>query len=203
MGRSMSRTAVNRTLLALVGLVLLAGGGLLLVGGLDLNRRWHLGLPHDWTVTDPHHPLLDAADRTRWRGDSWWWPVLFAVLGLVAVFALWWLLSQLRRGKVRRLTLPAAADLQVRLHGDALARAVAEESREIPGVTRTRVRLLGPPRRPSFRVALTLAPGAAPGPVLQQLSDGPLAHARTSTGLAELRAVARVRVDPGPADRVL
>jgi hypothetical protein len=198
----MSRTAVNRILLALVGLVLLAGGALLLVGGLNLNRRWHLGLPHDWTVTDPHHALLDAADRTRWRGDSWWWPVLFAVLAVVAVLALWWLLAQLRRGATDRVTVPDTADVPVRLRGDTLAAAIEDEAEQIPGVSRARVRVLGRPRRPRARIALLLAPGAAPGPVLRALSDGPLAHARGSTGLAALPADARIRVDPGAVDRV-
>ncbi|MFC1413644.1 alkaline shock response membrane anchor protein AmaP [Streptacidiphilus sp. N1-12] len=198
----MSRTAVNRTLLGLVGLVLLAGGALLLAGGLDLNRRWHLGLPADWTVLQPHHAVLDAADRTRWRADSWWWPVLFAALGVVAVLALWWLLAQLRRGATGQVTVPDTADVPVRLRGDALARAVADDAEQIPGVARVRVRLLGRPKRPRARIALLLEPGAAPGPVLRALSDGPLARARESTGLARLPAEARVRVAPGPVERV-
>ena len=199
----MSRTAVNRTLLALIGLVLLAGGALVLAGGLDLKQRWHLGLPADWTVTDPHHALLDAADRTRWRGDSWWWPVLFAALGVVAALGLWWLLAQLYRGLTRQVTVPETdGGPPVRLRGDTLAAAVAEQAEQIPGVDRARVRLVGHPRRARARVALLLDPGAAPGPVLGALADGPLADARRSTGLAELPADVRIRVEPGAVDRV-
>ncbi|MHA6763540.1 Asp23/Gls24 family envelope stress response protein [Streptacidiphilus sp. PAMC 29251] len=198
----MSRTAVNRTLLALVGLVLLAGGLLLLAGGLDLNQRWHLGLPDGWTVLQPHHAVLDAKDRTRWRADSWWWPVLFAALGVVAALGLWWLLAQLRRGRTDQVTVPDTADVPVRLRGDTLARAIAAEAEQIPGVARVRVRLLGRPKRPSVRIALQLTPGAAPDPVLRALSDGPLANARVSTGLTALPAEARIRVEPGPVDRV-
>ncbi|MFC1419719.1 alkaline shock response membrane anchor protein AmaP [Streptacidiphilus cavernicola] len=200
----MSRTAVNRTLLALVGLVLLAGGALLLAGGLDLNHRWHLGLPADWTVTDPHHPVLDAADRTRWRGDSWWWPVLFAALGVVAALGLWWLLAQLRRGLTHQVTVPDAdtGGTPVRLRGDALAAAVTDGAEQIPGVARARVRLVGRAHRPHARIALLLEPGAAPAPVLRALSEGPLDDARRSSGLTALRADARLRVDPGEVDRV-
>ncbi len=198
----MSRTAVNRTLLALVGLVLLAGGALLLAGGLNLNQRWHLGLPSDWTVTDPHHAVLDAADRTRWRGDSWWWPVLFAALGVAAALGLWWLLAQLHRGLTDRVTIPDTDGVPVRLRGDTLAKAVTAGAEQIPGVARARVRLVGPRRKPRARVALLLTPGAAPEPVLRALSDGPLADARSSTGLTALPADARLRVDPGSVDRV-
>jgi hypothetical protein len=198
----MSRTAVNRTLLALVGLVLLLGGALLLVGGLDLNHRWQLGLPAGWTVTQPHHAVLDAADRTRWRADSWWWPVLFAALGVTAALALWWLLTQLHRDTTELVTVPDTADVPVRLRGDALARAVADEAERIPGVARARVRLLGRSRKPVARIALLLTPGTAPGPVLRALGEGPLANARAATGLPELPAEARLRVEPGAVPRV-
>ncbi|MFC1407106.1 MULTISPECIES: hypothetical protein [Streptacidiphilus] len=197
----MSRTAVNRTLLALVGLVLLAGGLLLLAGGLDLNHRWHLGLPSDWTVTDPHHAVLDPADRVRWRGDGWWWPSVFAALGVVALLSLWWLLAQLRTGTADRVAVPAAADVPVRLRGGALAQAVADGAEQIPGVSRARVRILGRARRPRARITLTLAPGAAPGPVLHELAAGPLGDARRTTGVS-LPAEARVRVESGSVPRV-
>ena len=197
-----ARTAINRTLLALAGLVLLAGGALLLAGGLDLNHRWHLGLPADWTVTHPHHAVLTAAERTRWRGSPWWWPTVFAALTATTLLSLWWLLAQLSRGRTGELTLPDTADVPVLLRGGTLAKAVADEAGRLPGVARARVRLLGGPRRPHARVALTLAPGAAPGPVLRDLSDGPLADARAATGLAGLLADARVRVEPGPVSRV-
>ena len=198
----MSRTAVNRTLLALVGLVLLAGGLLLLAGGLNLNHRWHLGLPSDWTVTDPHHAVLAPADRVRWRGDGWWWPSVFAALAVVALLSLWWLLAQLRIGTADQVAVPDVADIPVRLRGGALAQAVADEAEQIPGVSRARVRILGRPRRPRARIALTLAPGAAPGPVLHELAVGPLANARTAAGLVALPAEARLRVESGSVPRV-
>ncbi|WP_042401917.1 hypothetical protein [Streptacidiphilus carbonis] len=198
----MSRTAVNRTLLALVGLVLLAGGALLLAGGLDLNHRWHLGLPSDWTVTDPHHAVLAPADRVRWRDAGWWWPSVLAGLAAATLLSLWWLLAQLRRGAVDRIAVPDTDDIPVRVRGAALARAVAEEAEQLPGVSRARVRLLGSARHPRARLALTLEPGAAPGPVLRDLSAGPLTHARTSAGLAVLPAEAVLKVEPGPVPRV-
>ncbi|TDU03562.1 hypothetical protein EDD99_2001 [Streptomyces sp. 846.5] len=180
----MSRRVVNRILLALVGLVLLAGGALLLAGGLYLNHR--------------HHAVLAPADRVRWRGEDWWWPTVFAGLAVVALLSLSWMVAQLRTGTADRITVPDLADLPVRLRGAALARAVTDEAEQIPGVSRARVRILGGPRA---RIALTLAPGAAPGPVLHELAAGPLAHARRSVGTA-LSAEARVRVESGSVPRV-
>ena len=97
----MTRTVMNRVLLALVGLVLLGGGGLLLIGGLNLNQRWHLGLPAHWSVTQPHHAVLTAAQRAQWRDHSWWWPTVFAGLAVLTLLSLWWLIGQLYAGHGR------------------------------------------------------------------------------------------------------
>ncbi len=79
----MSRRAVNRTLLAVVGLLLLAGGVLVLLGGLDVYR--HLGVtpPPHWPFTSPDQPVLSTAaapaGRTRPGSGRWrspcprWW----------------------------------------------------------------------------------------------------------------------------------
>lgn len=42
------RTALNRSLLAVAGLVLLGGGLLILFAGLDIYRRQDLNPPADW-----------------------------------------------------------------------------------------------------------------------------------------------------------
>lgn len=196
----MTRIAVNRTLLALAGLVLLGGGLLLLIGGLDLNRRLHLHLPAGWPLTDPHHAVLTAAQRTRYVDHSWWWPVVFGGLAVATLLALWWLLAQLHQGATGDLPVPAPTGTRVR--GNALAQAIGTEAEQLPGVSRARVRMLGAARSPRARVALTLTPGTAPDPVLRALSTGPLAHARASTGLTALPADARIRVDAGPVSRV-
>lgn len=91
------KSAINRVLLALTGIVLLGSGILILAGGFDLYRRWRLTPPDGWPLTAPDGVLLDAADRTRWTDEGWWWPVVIAVLTLVVVLAVWWLLAQLRR----------------------------------------------------------------------------------------------------------
>jgi hypothetical protein len=106
----MTRTAVNRTLLGLAGIVLLGGGVLALIGGLDLDAHWHLGLPSGWPWTSPHQAVLTAAERARWRNNSWWWPVLFGALAVGALVCLWWLLAQLGRGRAGDLPIPPPAE---------------------------------------------------------------------------------------------
>ena len=204
-----SRTTVNRTLLAVAGIVLLGGGVLALIGGLNLDARWHLGLPQGWPWTDPHQAVLTAAERTRWRGSSWWWPVVFAALAVAALLALWWLLAQLGRGRAGDLPVPSPLpEDRSRRHrsgtlvrGNALARVIGEDAGQLPGVTGARARLLGKATHPRARLDLILAPGAAPAEALRELGEGPVARARASTGLAALPVQARLRAEDGPARR--
>ena len=206
----MTRSAVNRTLLAMAGVLLLGGGVLALIGGLNLDARWHLGLPHGWPWTDPHQAVLSPAERTRWRGSSWWWPVVFGSLAVAALLALWWLLVQLGRGRAGDLPVPSPFGSErsrrrrsgTLVRGNALAKAVGADVAELPGVSGARVRLLGHAVRPKARMALTLTPGTAPAEVLRTLGQGPVARARASTGLTGLPVEVRIRAENGPAHRV-
>lgn len=89
--RTMRIGRVHRVLLALVGLLLLAGGGSVLAVGLGVRP------PFRWLHTGPHDVLLSTAERTHWRGTGWWWPVVIAALAVLLLLALWWLLAALRR----------------------------------------------------------------------------------------------------------
>ncbi|QMU78520.1 alkaline shock response membrane anchor protein AmaP [Streptacidiphilus sp. PB12-B1b] len=207
----MTRTAVNRILLGLAGIVLLGGGVLALIGGLDLNAHWNLGLPRGWPWTDPHQAVLNAAERTRWRGRSWWWPALFAALAVVALVCLWWLLAQLGRGRAGDLPIAAPERAPARkkkqrsatlVRGTALAEAVGADAEELPGVARARARLLGHPRKPQLRLAMTLEPGAAPGEAVRSLGTGPVARVRAAAGLADMPAEVRIRAEGGRRSRV-
>ncbi|MBT2404919.1 MULTISPECIES: alkaline shock response membrane anchor protein AmaP [unclassified Streptomyces] len=189
------KSAVNRVLLAVTGIVLFGTGLLILAGGFDLYRRWNLTPPEGWPLSTPNAVLLGAADRTRWTDESWWWPVVIAALVIVVLLALWWLLAQLRRthpGHIPVGGTPAADGVELR--EQALSDALAADVRDQPGVQQARVRMTGPVGHPEARIGLTLTPGSEPGPVLQELCDGPLPRARQSTGRPRLSAQARLRV---------
>ncbi|MBB1252059.1 alkaline shock response membrane anchor protein AmaP [Streptomyces alkaliterrae] len=201
----------NRLLLGLVGLGLLALGAAALVAAADLPARWGFGLPSGWSWTGPQEVVLAEGDRTQWRGERWWWPTVFAVLGALVALLLWWLLAQLGRGRVREMTIgrPAGDGPGERpgdgpeerpdngpdavLRARALEEAMADEAGTLPGVQRAAVRLVGRPRAPRARIGLLLEPYAVPDEAVHLLGTEVLENARTSAGLAQLPAETRLR----------
>ncbi|MBC3844385.1 alkaline shock response membrane anchor protein AmaP [Streptacidiphilus sp. 4-A2] len=157
--------------------------------------------------------MLSPVARTRWRGSSWWWPVVFGGLAVCALLALWWLLAQLGRGRAGDLPVPtpwqparpsraARRRSGTLVRGNALAQAMGADAERLPGVAAARARLLGRSHSPRARFALTLAPGAGPEEALRALGRGPVTSARASTGLTDLPVEVRIRAESGPADRV-
>ncbi|PJN09463.1 alkaline shock response membrane anchor protein AmaP [Streptomyces sp. CB01635] len=196
------RSTLNRLLMALSGLVLLGGGLLILTAGLDLYRRLHLAAPAGWPLTTPHDVLLSNVDRIGWSDQGWWWwPAVIAGLVLAAVFALLWLLAQLRHrpGSVHLGGTPPPESVELR--GRALSDAVTAEARALPGVEQASTHVTGRAARPSLHVALTLTDHGTPAPVLQALCHGPVAHARDCTGLPHLATRARLDVGKHKAHR--
>ncbi|MET8899958.1 hypothetical protein [Streptomyces sp. NPDC004538] len=181
------RNAVNRTLLALTGAALLAGGGWLgLSGGAVADR-----LPGWWPRPEDGTVLLDRAHLADLRGADWWTPVVVAGTAAALLLCLTWLLAQPRPGGDRRLPL---AGPHLTLRSRALADAVAHRAEATPGVARARIRLTAGRKRSRARVRLLLEPGAAPGRVLEQLTHGPLDEARASLAPHPLRTHVRMGV---------
>ncbi|MFE2923773.1 alkaline shock response membrane anchor protein AmaP [Streptomyces goshikiensis] len=178
------RTVLNRSLLAIAGLVLLGGGLLILFAGLDIYRRYDLDPPADWPLTTPHDVLLGSADRAHWSSQGWWWwPAVIAALALAALLALWWLLDQLRRRRPGALTVGGTPPQEgVELSGRALGDAIAADAGALPGVEHAAVHITGRPTHPRTRVKITLTPQGTPGATLNALCEGPLPTARQSTG---------------------
>ncbi|MGW1074264.1 alkaline shock response membrane anchor protein AmaP [Streptomyces sp. NPDC002537] len=193
---------VNRVLIGLAGLVLVALGGAVLVGALDLQRRWHFSLPSGWPFDGPHDVLLGRDARLRWRAEGWWWPVVLAVLGLVVLLALWWLLAQLRRRRLREVLVNSGGGEAAVVRGRALEEVLAAEAESLDGVERAVVALSGRRSAPEAAVSLTLGPHAAPAEALSRLSDEVLAHARVSTGLSRFPARVRLAAVRHRAERV-
>ncbi|MFJ7266135.1 alkaline shock response membrane anchor protein AmaP [Streptomyces sp. NPDC099050] len=186
----MTLGTVNRVLLALLGLVLLAAGASVLTASGPFEGR--------------HEPLL-APHGPGWPAPWWvapWWVVL-AALGVCVVLALWWLLSQLRRARLAAVLVDSGDGAFAVLRGRALEEAVEADVQEaVEGVARCRVTLRGRRGAPALRVALELEPHAVPADVLAALAGPVLGRARASAALAALPAEARLHVTPRRARRV-
>ncbi|MFF4587974.1 alkaline shock response membrane anchor protein AmaP [Streptomyces sp. NPDC001388] len=183
---------VNRVLLGLIGLGLFVLGGGVLLGGLDLQRRWDFGMPGWWPFRGPDDVVLGAEGRTRWRDEGWWWPTVIAVLAVLLVLLLWWLLAQ-RRHRLDRVLVDSGDGAAARLDGRTLEDAIEEEAQALDGVARAHVRLTGRRTAPTARVRLLLEPHADPARTLGRLSGETLAHARDSAGLDRLPSKVRLR----------
>ncbi|MFJ7586362.1 alkaline shock response membrane anchor protein AmaP [Streptomyces sp. NPDC097617] len=180
---------VNRILLAVAGAVLLAAGTVVLTGAWPLHGR--------------HAPLLSELTRSRyWHADGWWWWAVIAGLVVGVLLALWWLLSQLRRSRLGAVFVDTGDGAFALLRGRALEAAVAAEAGALDGVAGCRVALRGRRGSPALRVALELEPHAVPADALAAVAGPVLTHARTSAGLAELPAEARLKVTSHRAQRV-
>jgi hypothetical protein len=118
---------VNRILLALVGLALLAVGGAVLAVGLGVKS------PSWWIHQGRHDVLLSTAERTRWRGEGWWWPVVIAALAVLVLLALWWLVAVLRRRRLREVLVDTGDGAGATLRGPALEHALAADAAALEG----------------------------------------------------------------------
>ncbi|MBX9392946.1 alkaline shock response membrane anchor protein AmaP [Streptomyces sp. TRM72054] len=183
---------VNRVLLGLLGLGLFALGGGVLLGGLDLPRRWDFGMPGWWPFRGPDDVVLGTEGRTRWREEGWWWPTVIAVLAVLLALLLWWLLAQ-RRHRLGGIRVDSKDGAAARLDGRTLEDVIEEEAQALEGVSRAHVRLTGRRRAPTARVRLLLEPHADPARTLGQLSREALTHARDSAGLDRLPSKVRLR----------
>ncbi|MGW5849461.1 alkaline shock response membrane anchor protein AmaP [Streptomyces sp. NPDC055254] len=180
---------VNRIVLALVGLVLLAAGAALLTAS--------------WPFGGRHAPLLARETRHRYgHAEGWWsWAVL-AGLALCVLLALWWLLAQFRRARLRAVAVDTGDGAYALLRGRAWEEAVAAEAGALDGVARCRVALHRSRGAPALRIALELEPHAVPADALAALAGPVLGHAKSAAGLAELPTEARLKVTSHRAQRV-
>jgi hypothetical protein len=187
---------VNRIVLVLAGLLLLAGGGAALAAGLGLS------LPSWWPWSGPHDVLLSRSERQHWRSQAWWWPTVIAVLGVVVLLALWWLIAQFRRARLAEVLVDSGDGEEAVLRGRALETVLEADTEAQEGVARARVALTGRRTAPRTRVALLLEPHASPAGALTALSAEALGNARTATGLSALPTEARLRAVRHRARRV-
>lgn len=116
---------VNRLVLTVLGLLLLAAGGL----GLALS----IGAFGEWRASNP---VLPDEVATFPDGRAWFWWAVAAVLLLIAMLSLLWLLTQLKTERTTRLDRTTdARDGYTTVHAGALTRAVEDDALGITGVS--------------------------------------------------------------------
>jgi hypothetical protein len=188
--------AVNRVLLALVGLLLLALGGSVLAVGLGAPP------PHWWPHSGPHDVLLSRAERTHWRDAGWWWPTVIAALAVLVLLALWWLTSTLRPRRLAEVRVDTGDGDTALLRGRALESVMAMDTARQQGVAHTELLLTGRRTTPAVRAWLQLEPHVDPATALADFTAQALTHARESANLPSLPADVRLREVRHRAERV-
>ncbi|GAA1387922.1 hypothetical protein GCM10009613_24500 [Pseudonocardia kongjuensis] len=168
---------LNRSLLLLIGLVLLVAGAAGLAFGTGSLRALLPGL-------DPSVPLLPAAlDPPPWVP----WVTLGAAV-VVGLLALRWLLAQARRRpRTSDWTLPAAQvagrDAGItRLHSDHAAAALAADVESYDGVQRAAAVLVGDRARPEVHLDVTAETGADLAALRDLIDDHALPRLRAALG---------------------
>ncbi|MGF7237133.1 MAG: alkaline shock response membrane anchor protein AmaP [Frankia sp.] len=179
---------LNRALLAVLGALLLAAGAVTLLAGGGV-----FGDDVSGRATLPPAPRDFAARH------GWFWPVVGAGVGLVAAFALGWLLAQLERHRLGDLVLGSTGAGQTALAASALAGALRVEAGELPGVRRTRARFVRRPRRgPLLIVEITAEADADPAALRSTLASEVFGDLRTAINRPDLRTEVRLSTKRPP-----
>ena len=156
---------VNRTVLGLLGILLLAAGVL----GLAVSFG---------AFGNSGQPLLPQGMRDYARDQPWFWWAVAAACLVIALLSLRWLLAQLATDRVGRLDLTTDdRDGLTTVHSRALTDAVGAEVEEVRGVVGASAHLLD---RRGRRLTLTvdLAEYADIAEIRQTLEDRVVPHAR-------------------------
>jgi hypothetical protein len=185
-------TRLNRTLLGLLGLVLLAAGAAALTIGLGV-------LSPPWLPVGPATALLpsDPAVPT-------WAPYAATAAGaVVAPAALAWLLAQARP---RRSGPPwRAADPQgaTTVRPSVIADAVAADVAACPGVRGARATLVGPRERPELHLVVAVAADSALAAVRERVTGHALPRLRRALDLDVVPTELELRPQAGVTRRTL
>ena len=176
----------DRSRLVLLGLVLLTAGVLVALLGHGVLGADRAGRP----LLDPVVVDLLRAEPLVARAVAIAAGVVLLVLGLT------WTARSLRPERRPDLVLDRGPGTALTVSSAAAAEALATQAGALPGVGRTRARLVGSEEAPAVRLTLWLADDADVRDVLDRLADQVLASARESLGLAALPVAVRLEVEP-------
>ena len=184
---------LNRVLLALTGLVLLA------VGAFTLLLAW-TPLSRVLPAVDRNAPLLP-----RGTGVQGWVPYLAIVVCVfVGLACLRWLLAQaLRRPPTLIWRLPGSGDTGTTdLAADLAADAVAADIAAYRGVAKAGATLAGPRAQPELHLVVSTEAGTDIGPLRERITTHALPRLRAALELEELPTDLLLRLDTAaPAGR--
>ncbi|MFG2815884.1 hypothetical protein [Streptomyces sp. NPDC048410] len=182
------RTALNRCVLAVTGLALLAAGAWLASADPALGTRmpaWWPGPSDDGTFLSPAR-LLDA------RAQGWWTPTVMAASVAATALGVLWCARQFHGGGRPLITLPAPGST---VRARALEEAVARDAAALDGVARCRARVLAGRGRITVRLHLWLQPDTTPDAVLPGVTR---LLGRAETAAAPCPVDGRVRLSARP-----
>ena len=173
---------INRVVLSLLGLILIAAGGV----GLALSA----GVFGAGRAT---YPLLWTEVSTFPDGRPWFWWAAGAVLFLVALLALLWLLTQFKTDRTSRLDCTTnARDGYTTLHAGALTHAVEDDALDIVGVTRAAANVYKRRGQEVF-LRVELADSADLGEVRSRLEGEVVTHLRSAVGDTQMPITIELR----------
>lgn len=182
----MNRTVLrlDRVLLALVGLVLVAVGVAALLWTTGTLAEYVDGVPDSLDTS----PATDAASQT-------WWPfVTVAVALILAIVAVWWMLAHLPARSVAEQDLPGSSRaMRLRIDRGAVADATAHAAQQVPSVRRATATLRDEGSELVLSLLVTVDP-AADLPDLATRLDDLVADAATVLPDERLRSRTTVRM---------
>jgi hypothetical protein len=181
---SMRANSVNRVVLTLLGLLLVAAGGLgvaVSVGAFGASRATY--------------PVLPQRLSTYSEGRPWFWWAVAGVLLLIGVLALLWLVIQFKTDRTARLDRTTnARDGYTSLHASALTNAVEDEALGVAGVRGVSASVRDHHGQHVF-LRVELADSADIGEVRTRLEDDVVAHLRE--GVGDPRFPVTIELRPG------
>lgn len=177
----------NRSVLAFLGLLLLAAGAAGVAAGVGL-----LG-------DDIHtRKVIPAYTRDWVARHGWFWIAVAAGSILVALLALRWLFAQVATNRVASLEVEANRENgRTVLAGRAITDAVAEEIRSYRGVSGASAHLLGDRTAPTLLVQAALDGRVNPAEARGRIQTDALVHARQALDAPDLPVRLELRLATG------
>lgn len=187
-----SPDALNRAVLSLLGLLLLAASALALL--------LHYGVFGD---DERRENLINSDTRDFWGDRSWLWWIVAGVSLLVALLALRWLREQLRAPRVGNADLERRSPQgSTRLRAGGAASALEQDLEEVRGVQSASARMVGDGPEAKVDLRVDVNEDADVDRVRQQVEEYALPRFRQAIEVDNLETDLRLDLAPPAGRRV-